>query len=177
MPIKRSSFYNTVRPRLRLLQYYAVVFEFRYIAHCIDTCVQMFTNVTGMYQPKAVHDIVTMYTMYLFQSAFVSLSNIKIPTVFYMYVAGNCLNVFPAFIGVFLYWKPIFKIPFTLNDQIYWKKGKKLKSFWLIIEKQKFIPTIYTSFIIIWNSRAIEQKKKKTPCMIMINFRKVLFDE
>ena len=36
-----------------------------------------------MHQPKAVHYIAMVYTVYLFQRYFVSLSRIKIPTVFF----------------------------------------------------------------------------------------------
>ena len=42
----------------------------------------MCANETAMQQPIAVHHIATLYTMYLFQRSFVSLSRIKIPTVF-----------------------------------------------------------------------------------------------
>ena len=39
-------------------------------------------NKLAMHQPKVVHYIATVYTMYLFQRSFARLSRIKIPTVF-----------------------------------------------------------------------------------------------
>ena len=36
----------------------------------------------ALHQPKAVHYLATVYTVHVFQRSFVSLSKIKIPTVF-----------------------------------------------------------------------------------------------
>ena len=42
----------------------------------------MYANETAIHQPKGLHYIATVYTMKIFQYSFVSLSSVKIPTVF-----------------------------------------------------------------------------------------------
>ena len=51
-------------------------------------------NETIMHQPKVMHYIARMYTLYLFQSSFVTLSRIKIPIVFIP--KSQCIYMFKA---------------------------------------------------------------------------------
>ena len=75
----------------------------------------MCANETAMHQPKALHYIATVYTMKIFQCSFVSLSSVKIPTVFsnacflvaffnaVLFSAGSYWNVSSALSEVLLY--------------------------------------------------------------------------